>query len=255
MSMQDERWCNAVANLSHVRAQFVTFCIDHDIDLVILPSHTSHVTHPLDVSVFGTLKRAIATEKDLLQRYQVNCRQKAEWVAALARARGKAMSTENIQSGFKSAAIHPFNPSKFLWLHSTASSTPVAQSDSGVTPSRRTPLCSLADENRAFIQDNPTMNTPVKRQLCAASNSLEAAHTKVFLLEQELSPIKSFTAAQKRPRGGISVRNLGTHVFSTETVFRLIQGYEEAVKARKLGLRRPRQASSSPDPLEGGVFM
>ena len=54
---------------SHVTPDFIGFCIDHLIDLMILPAHTSHVTQPLDVAVFGPLKTAMARETDLLARF------------------------------------------------------------------------------------------------------------------------------------------------------------------------------------------
>lgn len=181
--------------------------------------------------------------------------QKVEWVTALSRARTKAMSQKNIISGFRSAAIHPFNPSKFLLLHSQTSSSPVAASIDNMTPSRTTPLGTIADENRAFIQDNPALRTPVKQRLHATSTALETAQTENWLLRQELSALRSSMTAQKRPRGGISVRNLGTHVFSTETVFRIVQEKEDAIRARKQGLKRQRGMSSSPDPLGEDVFM
>lgn len=78
----------------------------------------------------------------------------------------------------------------------------------------------------------------------------------LLLLEQELDAMRAATNVQKRARGGISVRNLGTHVFSTDTVFRLIQQNEDAARARKHGTKRQRTVSSSSDPLqEGDVFL
>lgn len=181
--------------------------------------------------------------------------QKVEWVAALSQARSKAMTTKNIQSGFRSAAIHPFNPSKFLRLHSQASSSPIAPPDDGTTPLVTTPLSTIADQNRAFVQEHPGLKTPVKQRLCATSAALETSQTENWLLRQEIVALRASTTVQKRPRGGISVRNLGTHVFSTATVFRHIKENEEATKARKLGFKRHRQSSSSPDPLGEDVFL
>lgn len=45
---------------SHVSADFVSFCIENRIDLVLLPPHSSHLLQPLDVGIFSPLKRAIS---------------------------------------------------------------------------------------------------------------------------------------------------------------------------------------------------
>jgi hypothetical protein len=46
---------------SHLSAQFVQFCMTHNIDLLVLPPHTSHVLQPLDVGVFEKLKKELST--------------------------------------------------------------------------------------------------------------------------------------------------------------------------------------------------
>ncbi|KYG39767.1 hypothetical protein M433DRAFT_9989 [Acidomyces richmondensis BFW] len=51
---------------SHITARFIAFCIEHSIELLILPPYTSYVLQPLDVSVFSPLKRALAAETDAL---------------------------------------------------------------------------------------------------------------------------------------------------------------------------------------------
>lgn len=45
---------------SHISAEFVDFCIQKRIDLVLLPPHSSHILQPLDVGIFGPLKTAIS---------------------------------------------------------------------------------------------------------------------------------------------------------------------------------------------------
>ena len=42
---------------SHITAEFIAHCIDNKILLMILPPHSSHLTQPLDVGVFGSLKK------------------------------------------------------------------------------------------------------------------------------------------------------------------------------------------------------
>lgn len=54
---------------SHGKARFITFCMSHSIDLMVLPAYTSHRTQPLDVGVFGPLKRSMARAMDRRSRY------------------------------------------------------------------------------------------------------------------------------------------------------------------------------------------
>lgn len=42
--------------------RFAYFYLRHQIDLVVLPSHTSHNLQPLDVSVFAPLKAAMTKD-------------------------------------------------------------------------------------------------------------------------------------------------------------------------------------------------
>jgi hypothetical protein len=53
---------------SHLTARFIAFCLDKNIDLVVLPPHTSHILQPLDVGVFSPLKRGLSAEIEKLFR-------------------------------------------------------------------------------------------------------------------------------------------------------------------------------------------
>ena len=49
---------------SHMTPSFVANCITNCVDLMVLPSHTSHVTQPLDVGPFSTLKAELVRSVD-----------------------------------------------------------------------------------------------------------------------------------------------------------------------------------------------
>ncbi len=53
---------------SHTTAEFTTTCYQHNVYLLFLPAHTSHVVQPLDLGCFSSLKTAYR-------------RQLADWVA------------------------------------------------------------------------------------------------------------------------------------------------------------------------------
>jgi hypothetical protein len=80
------------------------------LDLLTLPSHTSHRLQPLDVSVFGPFKRAFKRYKDAwtLQHCGRGASKMvlAHWVSA---ALQKSLTESNIKVGFQSTGIWPFN--------------------------------------------------------------------------------------------------------------------------------------------------
>lgn len=90
---------------------------------------------------------------------------------------------------------------------------------------------------------------------CTQHLLLWISRTKSWLLWQELTALSSRVADQKCPRGVVFMRNLGAHLSSTETVFRLIQENEDDIQARKQGLKRQTTPSSRSDPLQEDVFL
>src|SRR6266480_3308906 len=93
---------------SHVTADFIRHCREHNIVLLILPPHSSHLTQPLDVAVFGPLKKAMAAELQHIIHTEVLRIQKAECMNAYVRARARAFSSSNILSAFSGAGLFPF---------------------------------------------------------------------------------------------------------------------------------------------------
>ena len=83
------------------------------IDMVNLPSHTSHALQPSDVSVFKPFKTAFRFYRDenCLQRRgrKVEKEELASWISKVLK---KAFNPQNILSGFQAYRIWPLDPSK-----------------------------------------------------------------------------------------------------------------------------------------------
>ena len=47
---------------SHIIANFIAFCMEYLINLLILLPHILHLLQPLDINIFAPLKRALAEE-------------------------------------------------------------------------------------------------------------------------------------------------------------------------------------------------
>ena len=63
---------------SHITGEWIAHCMDNNIILMILPPHSSHLTQPLDVGIFDSLKKHMAAEIDPLIRLGVARIQKME---------------------------------------------------------------------------------------------------------------------------------------------------------------------------------
>jgi hypothetical protein len=96
---------------SHVTLDVVYKAKQNGLDLLTLPSHTSHCLQPLDYSVFRPFKCAFRGYRDawMLQNRSRPAQKKdlVEWVSL---ALQKALSTKNIKQGFKGTWIWPLNP-------------------------------------------------------------------------------------------------------------------------------------------------
>ena len=57
---------------SHMTINFITFCMEYLIDLLILSLYTSHLFQLLDVGVFAPLKRVLIKKIDIISRFDYN---------------------------------------------------------------------------------------------------------------------------------------------------------------------------------------
>ena len=85
---------------SHIMGEWVAHCINNKLIPMILPPHSSHLTQPLDVGVFGPLKQHIAAEIDPIIRTGVSRIQKVEWLTAFVKAHKKAMRPKIFTADF-----------------------------------------------------------------------------------------------------------------------------------------------------------
>ena len=65
---------------SHISAEFIRYCYDHNIALLLLIPHSSHLIQPLDVGVFSPLKAAMRSTLSTIFRTGSLRLQKPEWV-------------------------------------------------------------------------------------------------------------------------------------------------------------------------------
>ena len=95
---------------SHLSVEVIDMCRDHHITVITFPPHCSHRLQPLDVSVYGPVKNAYKTALNDWMVSNVGSRPTIYKLPAIFKtAFEKAMTIQNITSGFKRTGIFPLN--------------------------------------------------------------------------------------------------------------------------------------------------
>jgi hypothetical protein len=99
---------------THETVEILEFCLENNIMLCRLPSHTSHKLQPCDLSVFAPLKNAYRDQVERLERGGVGKVGKEHFTALYSSARATAFSKKNILAGWAKSGLFPFNPDRAL---------------------------------------------------------------------------------------------------------------------------------------------
>ena len=124
---QEKRLLIVDGHGSHETTEFMFTCFQNNVNLIFLPSHTSHVLQPLDQSVFGPLKTTYRKQLGLTaERDAGTVIGKRNFIICYSKARQVALTSKNIISGWKWMELWPVNVSKPLSspLMLTSTSTP-----------------------------------------------------------------------------------------------------------------------------------
>jgi len=79
-----------------------------------MPTYTSHILQPLDVSCFGPLKKAYGSQIKNKMRLSINYITKEEFLPAFFIAYQQTMTVETISSSFRATRLVPFNLERVL---------------------------------------------------------------------------------------------------------------------------------------------
>jgi hypothetical protein len=94
----------------HDSVEFQEYCKSHNIITLGLPPHSSHLTQPLDVGCFATLKRKYGRQIEGFMKAYINHITKVEFLMAFKQAYQQSITVANGQAGFRGAGLIPFDP-------------------------------------------------------------------------------------------------------------------------------------------------
>jgi hypothetical protein len=102
---------------SHVTEEFMYEARKNRVYLLYLPPHTSHILQPLDVSVFGPLKRAYHSKiSEIISLDDNSTVKKRHFNTIYYTARMETVNERNIRSGWRETGLVPINPNFVLDL-------------------------------------------------------------------------------------------------------------------------------------------
>jgi hypothetical protein len=232
---------------SHISAAFIYHCMQNRIVLLLLPPHSSHLMQPLDVGVFGPLKTAISAQLARLISTGVPRLQKMEWLENYVPARAKAITSTNIEGGWRGAGIFPINRAKILRnlprelttqsLHQPQMQpvTPFETQLLTSSPPNATDLHSTNCALKEALQSGD-VNTPVKKYVGRLAKHSERLHASNTILRQENQELKKVISTRKERASGKRVALKNVIIASVEDVFRSVEAAEK--KTNKAKLRR-----------------
>ena len=239
---------------SHMTANFIAFCMQTSIDLLILPPHCSHVLQPLDLSLFAPLKRALAEETDAICRLDSGRISRVEWIEMYIRAREKSFTSLNILSGWKGARLMPLSPisvlEKLSPILGASTTTPRIPSpprgfDLSLLESSPPDGTELRKANAMFIntlKDSRDVPERARRYIERMTRAYEMTHNELATVRKQMAEQQKLLNTRKKRKRGERVAMKGKFVFTTEEVLEIAQ-VVEAETAVRSAIKRSRKGT------------
>jgi hypothetical protein len=171
---------------SHVTLDVILKANDASLDMVTLPSHTSHEMQPLDVAVFKPFKTAFRAYRDvwsMTHKGQKTMKEDlAQWVSLALK---KAMTPSNIKAGFKHIGIWPLN--------NTAMINKMGPSEGFIEKSLEVQIKEILEEHVPSLEENVVHYyvdvegdvEPSSSQGCGSKNAPKTHFSDFFRLPQQ----------------------------------------------------------------------
>ena len=232
--------------------------MENAIDLLILPPHCSDILQPLDVGVFAPLKRALAADTDSVSRIDPERISRAQWTAMYMRARQKAFSKRNIESGWRATGLEPLSPIIVLEkLNPPPDPTPLSPHTPGNSSSLDLSLLhSSPPDGTELRQANAALDSelrkikevisPIKRYVDGLTKTSEVTQSELVNIRRQLAETQELLRPRKIRKRGKKVALKDRFVYSTQEVLQIAQQADDQA-ATKAGRKRRQESSVVPE--------
>ena len=227
---------------SHISGSFIAHCLLNKILLFILPPHTSHLLQPLDVAIFGPLKKRLTAALEHLNAAQLVRIQKHEWMQAYIKARTEVFDTQHINSAWRGAGLFPFNPKRALRTIEKET-TPEAETPTHATPyeafdqvfvnSSPPDAQSLQKANELLlstIESRTIPTTPVRKYIRKLVFGTEQLRAKTIVHKHDANNLRSIIKKRTTRTKGKRVVLKGHFHISTQELCDAVVEAEKATK-------------------------
>jgi 4-hydroxybenzoate polyprenyltransferase len=144
---------------SHETTEFMYLCYQHNVYLLFLPPHTSHVLQPLDLSVFSSLKSHYRKEVGYLTLLTDSSPiGKQNFLACYQKARKEALAAKIIKNGWKATGLWPKSMAKPLMSPLLLENSNMAKK----TPTHTSQALQSPIEGSTVNSFQPVWSTPKK---------------------------------------------------------------------------------------------
>jgi len=191
---------------SHATPEFDQFCEAHSILTLCMPPHSSHLLQPLDVGCFSPLKKYYGQQVAEYMACGVNHIDKDDFIPMFLEARTRALSQNNIQSGFAAAGLVPLKPEVVLSQlparpETPPEVTPPSSQQSLITPQNVLQLQRQATTIKRLIQRRSNSPpTPTDVALNKLVKGCEMAMQSAVLLASENQRLRAANQRQAKKR-------------------------------------------------------
>ena len=192
---------------SHCTEPFERYAREHNIILLWLPSHSSHILQPLDVVVFSSVKRRFRDGVQDLIRNGQNHVTDDDFLRIYAKLQPAALSNNNIESAFRATGILPFNPEEVLAKlgEFNLSTPPPVLLSSSVNSVSNTPRTVQVEEQQTAVklrqhQLNWQSTSPTIERMVKLVKTAKTALQRVSILSEQIKGLQANNAKQVKKR-------------------------------------------------------
>jgi hypothetical protein len=247
---------------SHISGSFIAHCLQNRIILLILPPHTSHLLQPLDVAIFGPLKKRLTAALSHLNQAQLVRIQKFEWMEAYIQARSDVCNHQNIESAWRGAGLCPFNPQRALRTLARETTPEVERPKTPTqfdifdrvfvnsSPPDESTLRTANELLNSTIEGRTIPSTPVRQYIRKLAFGTEQLRARSIVHQHDANDLRSILKKRTTRKKGKRVVLKGHFHISTQEI---CDAVVEAEKATKSQAKRKRETKGKGVSYEAGI--